>query len=56
MPSEVRPGGPLQSSDNVAASVIEDAEHADEAFTGNVLANLNMKGLRADVSELFGVQ
>jgi hypothetical protein len=43
MSSEVRPGGPLQSSENVAAFVIKDAEHADDAFTARGLANLNMK-------------
>ncbi|KAK4156143.1 peptidase S28 [Chaetomidium leptoderma] len=43
MSSEVRPGGPLQSSDNVAAFVIKNAEHSNDAFTPRALASLNMK-------------
>jgi hypothetical protein len=43
MSSEVRPGGPLQSSDNVATFLIKNAEHADDAFTARGLANLGMK-------------
>ncbi|KAK3300607.1 peptidase S28 [Chaetomium fimeti] len=43
MSSEVRPGGPLQSSDNVAAFIIKNAQHGDDAFTPRALANLGMK-------------
>ncbi len=43
MSSEARPGGPLQSSDNVAAFLIKDAQHADDAFTARALANLKLK-------------
>ncbi len=43
MSSEARPGGPLQSSDNVAAFLIKDAQHADDAFTARGLANLKLK-------------
>ncbi|KAK3309856.1 peptidase S28 [Chaetomium strumarium] len=43
MSSEVRPGGPLPSSDDVAVFLIKNAEHADDAFTARGLANLNMK-------------
>jgi hypothetical protein len=41
--SELRPGGPLQSSDNVYSFVMKNAEHGDDAFTPRALANLNMK-------------
>jgi hypothetical protein len=43
MSSELRPGGPLQSSDNVYSFVMKNAEHGDDAFTPRALANLNMK-------------
>ncbi|KAK4129134.1 hypothetical protein N657DRAFT_660587 [Parathielavia appendiculata] len=43
MSSEIRPGGPLQSSDNVAVFLIKNAEHADDALTARGLANLKMK-------------
>ncbi|EAQ93053.1 hypothetical protein CHGG_01288 [Chaetomium globosum CBS 148.51] len=43
MSSEVRPGGPLESSDNVAVFVIKNAEHSDDAFTPRALANLGIK-------------
>lgn len=43
MSSEGRPGGPLQSSDNVAVFLMQNAEHADDAITPRGLANLNLK-------------
>lgn len=43
MSSEVRPGGPLQSSDNVYSFVMKNAVHADDSFTPRALATLNMK-------------
>lgn len=43
MSSEARPGGPLQSSDNVAVFLIKNAEHANDAFTTRGLANLKIK-------------
>jgi hypothetical protein len=42
MSSELRPGGPLQSSDKVAVFLIKNAEHADDAYTARGLANLNL--------------
>ncbi|KAL2143162.1 hypothetical protein VTI28DRAFT_309 [Corynascus sepedonium] len=43
MTSEVRPGGPLESSEDVAVFVIKNAEHADDSFTERGMANLNLK-------------
>lgn len=43
MSSEARPGGPLQSSDNVAVFLIKNAEHANDAFTARALNNLKIK-------------
>ncbi len=43
MSSEARPGGQLQSSDNVAAFLIKNAQHADDSFTARGLANLKIK-------------
>ncbi|KAK0734689.1 serine carboxypeptidase S28-domain-containing protein [Lasiosphaeria miniovina] len=37
MSSEIRPGGPLKSSDNVAVFLIKNAQHGDEAFTARGL-------------------
>ncbi|KAK3393284.1 peptidase S28 [Podospora didyma] len=39
MSSQIRPGGPLQSSDNVAVFLIKNAEHADDSFTARGLAS-----------------
>lgn len=43
MLSEVRPGGPLQSSENTAALLIKNAEHAADSFTASGLTNLGIK-------------
>jgi hypothetical protein len=43
MSSEARPGGPLQSSDNVAVFLIKGAEHASDSYTARGMANLNIK-------------
>jgi hypothetical protein len=43
MSSEVRTGGPLESSDNVAVFIIKNAQHSDDSFTPRALANLGMK-------------
>ncbi|KAL2180573.1 serine carboxypeptidase S28-domain-containing protein [Thermothelomyces heterothallicus CBS 202.75] len=42
MASELRPGGPLESSGDVYVFVIKNAEHADDALTEAGLANLNL--------------
>jgi hypothetical protein len=43
MSSEVRPGGPLQSTDDVAVFLIRNAEHADDALTARGLSNLRIR-------------
>ena len=43
MASEVRPGGPLASTDDVAVFLIKNAEHASDALTARGMANLKIK-------------
>ncbi|KAK4193206.1 putative serine peptidase [Podospora australis] len=43
MSSEVRPGGPLASSDKVAVFLMKNAVHGDDAFSTRALANLKIK-------------
>jgi hypothetical protein len=51
MSSEVRPGGPLQSSENSAVFLIKNAEHADDSFTARGLTNLGIK-INPDVAKV----
>jgi hypothetical protein len=41
--SELRPGGPLQSLENVAFFLIKNAQHGDDAFTPKGMAGQNLK-------------
>ena len=41
MGSEIRPGGPLQGTDEVPVFLIKGAQHADDAFTA---AGLRSRG------------
>lgn len=43
MASEIRPGGPLQSSENSVVFVIKNAQHADDTFTESAMANLGLR-------------
>ena len=44
MSSEVRPGGPLQSTEAVPVFLIKNAQHADDAFTPQGMRNLGFAG------------
>lgn len=43
MLSDIRPGGPLQSSEKTKVFLIKDAQHADDSFTTRGLANLGIR-------------
>ncbi|KAK3694474.1 peptidase S28 [Podospora appendiculata] len=43
MSSEIRPGGPLQSTEDVPVFLIKNSEHADDSFTASGLKNAGFK-------------
>jgi hypothetical protein len=42
MSSEIRPGGPLQSTPDVPVFLMKNAEHCDDSFTAKALNNTGM--------------